>query len=92
MGYNVFYFEMKLPNGASAQLLDLMDYISNSFLMPFISLLTCIFVGWIIRPMWICEEMEASGHTFKRKNVCLYDPVCDLRSSWLCCFTVCRCI
>ena len=30
MGYNVFYFEMKLPNGASAQLLDLMDYISNS--------------------------------------------------------------
>lgn len=42
MGYNVFYFEMKLPNGASAQLLDLMDYISNSFLMPFISLLTCI--------------------------------------------------
>lgn len=69
MGYNVFYFEMKLPNGASAQLLDLMDYISNSFLMPFISLLTCIFVGWIIRPMWICEEMEASGHTFKRKKM-----------------------
>ena len=69
MGYNVFYFEMKLPNGASAQLLDLMDYISNSFLMPFISLLTCIFVGWIIRPTWICEEMEASGHTFKRKKM-----------------------
>lgn len=69
MGYNVFYFELKLPNGAAAQLLDLMDYISNSFLMPFISLLTCIFVGWIIRPTWICEEMEASGHTFKRKKM-----------------------
>ena len=69
LGYNVFYFELTLPNGATAQLLDLMDYISNSFLMPFISLLTCIFVGWIIKPKWIIEEMEASGHTFTRKKL-----------------------
>lgn len=69
LGYNIFYFELKLPNGATAQLLDLMDYISNSFLMPFISLLTCIFVGWIIKPEWICEEMEASGHLFRRKKM-----------------------
>lgn len=46
-----------------------MDYISNSFLMPFISLLTCIFVGWIIRPKWIAEEMESSGHAFRRKKL-----------------------
>ena len=45
LGYNVFYFELTLPSGATAQILDLMDYISNSFLMPFISFLTCIFVG-----------------------------------------------
>lgn len=45
LGYNVFYFELKLPNGSAAQLLDLMDYISNSFLMPFISLLTSILIG-----------------------------------------------
>ncbi len=69
LGYNVFYFELQLPNGATAQLLDVMDYISNSFLMPFISLLTCIFVGWVIKPSWICEEMEASGHTFKRRRM-----------------------
>ena len=69
LGYNVFYFEMQLPNGATAQLLDLMDYISNSFLMPFISLLTCIFVGWVMKPKWICEEMEASGHKFGRKKL-----------------------
>ncbi|MDO4268807.1 MAG: sodium-dependent transporter [Eubacteriales bacterium] len=69
LGYNVFYFEMKLPNGSTAQLLDLMDYISNSFLMPFISLLTCIFVGWIVKPDWICQEMEASGHSFTRKRL-----------------------
>lgn len=69
LGYNVFYFELTLPNGAAAQLLDVMDYVSNSFLMPFISLLTCIFVGWVIKPEWICEEMEASGHRFGRKKM-----------------------
>ena len=53
----------------AAQLLDLMDYISNSFLMPFISLLTCIFVGWIIKPSWINEEMEVNGNVFKRKKM-----------------------
>ena len=50
LGYNVFYFELTLPNGSAAQLLDVMDYISNSFLMPFISLLTSILIGWVIGP------------------------------------------
>ena len=69
LGYNVFYFELTLPNGQSAQLLDVMDYLSNSFLMPAISFLTCIFVGWIIKPKWIIEEMEASGHRFTRRRL-----------------------
>lgn len=69
LGYNIFYLELPLPNGQTAQLLDLMDYISNSFLMPFISLLTCILIGWIMKPKWICEEMEASGHPFRRKRL-----------------------
>lgn len=72
MGYNVFYFELPLPNGQTAQLLDLMDYISNSFLMPFISLLTCIFVGWVMKPKWICDEMESSGHPFRRKKLYVF--------------------
>lgn len=65
-GYNILYFELPLPNGQMGQLLDVMDYISNSFLMPLISFLTCIFVGWIIKPTWIEEEMEYNGSTFKR--------------------------
>lgn len=69
LGYNVFYFELTLPNGAVGQLLDVMDYISNSFLMPLISLLTCIFVGWVIGPKWIHEEMEYGGYTFHRKKL-----------------------
>ncbi len=69
MGYNVLYFELPLPNGQTAQLLDLMDYISNSFLLPFICLLTCIFVGWVIKPQWIIDEMESSGLKFGRKKL-----------------------
>ena len=69
LGYNVFYFDCVLPNGANAQLLDIMDYISNSFLMPLISFLTCIFVGWVIKPDWISEEMEVAAGKFTRKKL-----------------------
>lgn len=72
LGYNVFYFELTLPNGQTAQILDLMDYISNSFLMPFISFLSCIFIGWIVKPNWIIEEMESSGHKFGRKKLYVF--------------------
>lgn len=37
LGYSIFYVEVALPNGSTGQLLDIMDYISNSFMMPFIS-------------------------------------------------------
>lgn len=69
MGYNVFYFEVKLPNGATAQLLDIMDYISNSFLMPLISFLTAIFVGWVIKPKWIASEMKISADRFHKEKL-----------------------
>ncbi|MGI6028904.1 MAG: sodium-dependent transporter [Candidatus Heteroscillospira sp.] len=70
LGYNALYFEVDLPNGMeNQQLLDVVDYISNSFLMPAISLLTCILVGWVMKPGWIIEEMEASGHPFRRKSL-----------------------
>ena len=69
LGYNVFFFDLTLPNGNSAQLLDLVDYISNSFLMPLISLLTCLFIGWVVGPQWIGEEMEVGGAKFKQKKL-----------------------
>ena len=69
LGYNVLYFELPLPNGSAAQLLDVMDYISNSFLMPFISLLTSILVGWVVGPQWIISEVEKNGETFRRAGL-----------------------
>lgn len=69
LGYNKLYFELKLPNGSVGQLLDVMDYISNSFLMPFISLLTSILIGWVIGPDWIIGEVERNGEHFKRAGL-----------------------
>ena len=46
-----------------------MDYISNSFLMPAISMLTCIFVGWVVGPKLVIEEMELTDDRFTRKKL-----------------------
>ena len=69
LGYSVFYVEVMLPNGNTGQLLDIMDYISNSFMMPFIALLSAIFIGWVMKPNWIVEEMERGGKHFGRKKL-----------------------
>lgn len=69
LGYNVFYFELQLPNGSVGQLLDVMDYISNSFLMPFISLLTSILIGWVIGPQWIVDEVTKNHEKFPRAGL-----------------------
>ena len=48
--------------------LDFFDFISNSVLMPIVAFLTCIFVGYIIKPDTLIEEIELTGK-FKRKNL-----------------------
>lgn len=69
LGYNLFYFELKLPNGATAQILDLFDYISNNILMPLVALLTCILIGWIAKPKTVIDEVTKNGEKFGRKVI-----------------------
>lgn len=69
LGYSIFYFEVQLPNGSTGQLLDIMDYISNSVMMPFIALLSTILIGWIKTPDYIIDEMERNGEKFRRKKM-----------------------
>lgn len=64
LGYSIFYVEVRLPNGSTGQLLDIMDYISNSFMMPFIAMLSSILIGWVMEPEWIVDEMERGGKKF----------------------------
>lgn len=71
LGYNLFYFEAVLPNGSVAQILDILDYISNSCLMPLVALLTCILIGWVVGPKVIIDEVEYGGNKFGRKRLYL---------------------
>ncbi len=48
--------------------LDLFDFISNSVLMPIVALITCILVGYVIKPKTLIEEIEQDGK-FKRKKL-----------------------
>ena len=69
LGYNKLYFEVKLPNGTVAQVLDVMDYISNNVLMPLISIGTCILIGWVKKPQFIIDEAEKNGEKFGRAKL-----------------------
>lgn len=69
LGYNVLYFELKLPNGTTGQVLDVLDYISNNCLMPLVALLTCILIGWVVKPKTIIDEVCLGGYRFSRKGL-----------------------
>ena len=69
LGYNAIYFEASLPNGTKGQVLDIMDYISNYVLMPVVSIVTCIFVGWIAKPKMIIDEVTLGNLKFRREKL-----------------------
>ena len=69
LGYSVFYVEVPLPNGTVGQLLDVMDYISNSFMMPFIALLSTILIGWVMSPDYVIDEVRRNGEPFRRQRL-----------------------
>lgn len=69
LGYNLFYFELTLPNGSVGQILDVMDYFSNSFLMPIISVATCILIGWVVKPAFVINEVKENGNKFGRQGM-----------------------
>lgn len=54
-------------NGLS--ILDFFDFISNSVLMPIVALLTCIFIGYIVKPKTITDEVKSSTEKFKSEKL-----------------------
>ncbi len=65
LGYNGLSFVQPLGEGSS--ILDLFDFISNSVIMPIVALITCVFVGWILKPQTLIDEVELAG-PFKLKS------------------------
>ncbi len=49
-------------------ILDFWDFISNSVLMPIVALCTCVFVGFVIKPSILIEEVKISS-PFKSQNL-----------------------
>lgn len=49
-------------------ILDFFDFISNSFLMPIVAFLTCVFIGYIVGTKTIVEEIRHDG-VFKREKL-----------------------
>ena len=72
LGYNALYFEAILPNtpaGKNAQILDVLDYISNYVFMPVVAIATCVFIGWIVKPKTVIEEVTRGGFKFGREKL-----------------------
>jgi NSS family neurotransmitter:Na+ symporter len=60
-----------LPLGdSSMSILDVMDFLSNNILMPLVALLTCLFIGYRLKPAFVVNEVESSpGVRFKAKRL-----------------------
>ena len=61
--------------------LTFFDFISNSVMMPVVAFLTCILVGYVIRPDTLIEEAQAEGAPFGGKGLFVFvikylAPVC----------------
>lgn len=48
-------------------ILDFFDFITNSVMMPIIALVTCIVIGYIIKPKAVIDEVEISARFRQRK-------------------------
>ena len=49
-------------------ILDMFDFFSNSILMPVVAFLTCVFIGFVIKPSALSDEISVSG-SFKSKKL-----------------------
>ncbi len=66
LGYSSLSFVQPMGDGSS--ILDFLDFISNSVMMPISALMTCVFVGWIIKPKTLVDEVRVSAN-FRLANV-----------------------
>jgi NSS family neurotransmitter:Na+ symporter len=64
LGYSI-WSEVKI---IGMQFLDFFDFISNSVIMPIVALATCIFIGYVLKPKALIDEVESSA-PFKRKKL-----------------------
>ena len=67
LGYGI-WAEVKI---IGMQFLDFFDFISNSVLMPIVAFLTCIFVGYVIKPKTLTDEIDTTAPDYDDKKYTL---------------------
>lgn len=68
LGYNVLDFIAI----AGYNIFGMLDFFANSLLLPVVAILTCLLIGWIVKPKVVIDEIEDGGHVFKMKKVYLF--------------------
>ena len=59
--------------------LDFSDFLTNSILMPIVAILTCLFVGYVVKPKYIADEIKISGEfKFEKAYTYLVKYVCPI--------------
>ena len=56
------------PFDQGAGWLGILDSLTNSFLMPIIAILTCLFIAYVVKISFITEEVESEGNEFLFKK------------------------
>ena len=51
------------------QFLDFFDFITSCVLMPVVAILTCVFVGWVMKPKIVIDEVEEQGRKMQAKKL-----------------------
>ena len=66
------YGPLAVVDFAGMKFLDMFDFLSNSILMPIVAFCTCFFIGYVIKPKTLCDEIAGQG---KFKNKVLFEVV-----------------
>ena len=53
---------------AGMTFLDMFDFLSNSILMPIVAFLTCCYIGYVLKPDTLIDEIAGEG-SFKRRKL-----------------------
>jgi NSS family neurotransmitter:Na+ symporter len=61
IGVDLMYTLFGIGEYQDSQILDFFDFMSNTIMMPVVAILTCIFIGWIIKPEKIIDEVKLSS-------------------------------
>ena len=70
LGFGIWsHISVKNSEENTMTILDMWDFLSNSVLMPIVALLTCIFVGYIVKTKTVTDEVKSSTDKFKSEKL-----------------------